>query len=604
MNATIVHRGPDDEGVHLDVGGVALGARRLSIIDVAGGHQPMTNETGTVVAALNGEIYNFSVLRESLLRRGHTLRTRCDTEVLVHLYEDHGVDLVHVLEGMFAFVLWDATAQVLVAARDAFGEKPLFYAVKEDRHLALASEATALTRTGIASSTLSAEAIDEFFVLGYVKAPRTIFEGVSQLLPGHVLLWREADRRPEIRPYWQPPALDAPPRSVDLDMLTEEVGELLTRSMRSRLVADVPLGVFLSGGIDSTLVAALAAEHHPAGIETFTIGYDVGGTSELEPARASARMLGSEHHEVVLTSDEVAARAPHALARLDQPLADQAFIALHVLAEFARVWVTVAVGGEGADELFGGYPRYRWLQLINRLDAAVPDTLLQAAGRVGAWAPRGSRAARFGAALRTSSPRDRHLDWVTAGRRHARATLYGPNLEGLVGSDLTSTWSVDGPVIPRHAAAELMRLDQMHWLPDDVLAKADRATMLASLEMRTPFLHREIAEFASRLPVELHLRSGGKALLRRLLRSSAGADYATRPKGAFRLPVAEWLRGALGQTVELQLGDSALYRDGWFHRGRVRGLFESHRRGDEDHTNVLWPIFALGWWLDGGAGAA
>lgn len=602
MNAELVHRGPDDDGYYLDAAsGAALGARRLSVIDLAAGHQPMTNETGTVAAALNGEIYNFPALREELLRRGHELRTHCDTEVLVHLYEDHGPDLVHALEGMFAFVLWDSEAHVLVAARDRFGEKPLFYADR-DGDLVIASEATALTRTGLVSSEVSPGAIDEYFVLGYVQAPRTIFESIRQLRPGHVLTWSHTERRPKIRAYWQPPVLDAPPRGEDVRDLAAETGELLTRSMRSRLIADVPLGLFLSGGIDSALVAALAAKNHPAGIKTFTIGYDVGSTSELEPARASARMLGTDHHELILSTADVAARTPEVLGRLDQPLADQAFIALHVLAEFARESVTVAVGGEGADELFGGYPRYRWLQLANRLDSTVRASVLKVGADVAMLGPRGSRPWRFGAMLASPRLSDRHLAHVTAGRRSVRRDIYGPRLSAFASSDPAACWNIARLAKRRNVAADLMRLDQMSWLPDDVLAKADRATMLTSLEMRTPFLHREVAEFAASVPVDVHLGNGGKALLRQLLTDLTGSDYAKRSKSAFRVPVAEWLRGPLAATLEQSVQESALYRDGWFDGRRVDAMFVSHRRGERDHSDVLWPLFALGCWFDQAAG--
>jgi asparagine synthase (glutamine-hydrolysing) len=603
MAAQIVHRGPDDDGFHVDrESGVALGARRLSVIDVAGGHQPMTNESGTVVAALSGEIYNFSLLREVLQRRGHTLRSRCDTEVLVHLYEDYGVELLHALEGMFAFVLWDAEERLLMAARDRFGEKPLFYA-EAGGELALASEAAALTRAGVVRARLAAEALDELFVLGYIQAPRTVFEGVRQLPPGHLLTWRQGDQTVSVRPYWQAPRLDAPPRRLKVHELIAELDDLLTRSMRSRLVADVPLGFFLSGGVDSTLVAALAARDQAAPIKTFTVGYDFGSTSELEPARGAAQVLGSEHHELILSGEDVAARAPTALAQLDQPLADPAFIALHLLAEFARRSVTVAVGGEGADELLGGYPRYRWLGLVHRLDDAIAAPLLPAAGRVAQCGPRGSRVKRFGAALRTASLAERQLDWVTEGRQHARRRLYGPRLRALAASDVTAPWDLNGRANERGVAGALMRLDQMHWLPDNVLAKADRATMLASLEMRTPFLHRELAEFAATVPASVHLHNGGKALLRHVLRGLAGSEAADRAKRAFRVPAPEWLRGPLAGTFQAQLADSALYRDGWFSRGPVRAHFDAHRAG-EDHSLVLWPLFVLGCWLDGGAGTA
>ena len=599
MNAEIEHRGPDDEGHFVDLeAGVALGARRLSIIDVAGGHQPIANETGKVVAALNGEIYNYPELRETLLARGHELRTRCDTEVLVHLYEDHGAELVHALEGMFAFVLWDVERRTLIAARDRFGEKPLFYAHDGDE-LLLASEATALTRPGLVPATLSPKAIDEYFVLGYVQSPRTVFEAIRQLPPGHRLSWSRARPRVHVRPYWQPPVLDGVATDASMHELTAEVGDLLTRSMRGRLVADVPLGLFLSGGIDSALVAALAAKHHAAGIKTFTIGYDVGSTNELEPARASANILGSDHHELVLSGEDVAARTPGVLGRLDQPLADQAFIALHLLAEFARRQVTVAVGGEGADELFGGYPRYRWLRFAQRLDTVIPAPVLQAAARAAQLAPPASRAARFGAVLRTPPLAERHLDFVTAGRRAVRSQIYGPVLQALGTSDVTTAWDLTGNANGRDAAAHLMRLDQMRWLPDDVLAKADRATMLTSLEMRTPFLHREVAEFAARLPVDLHLRNGGKSLLRRLLADMIGPEYAKRAKRAFRVPVGDWLRRPLAPILADQLSGSALYREDWFNRARVTALFRAHRSGEDDHSGVLWPLFVLGCWIDG-----
>jgi asparagine synthase (glutamine-hydrolysing) len=424
-----------------------------------------------------------------------------------------------------------------------------------------------------------------------------MFEGVRQLPPGHLLTWSETQRRLSVRPYWQLPVLDSSPRRENPDTLAAEVRDLLTRSMRGRLVADVPLGLFLSGGIDSALVAALAAEHHPAGIKTFTIGYDVGSTNELDPARAAARLLGSEHHELVLSSAEVASRTPAALGRLDQPLADQAFIALHLLAEFARQSVTVAVGGEGADELFGGYPRYRWLQLANRLDGALPAPVLQLAARAAQHAARGSRAQRFGATLALKGLPERHLDFVTAGRLRWRREVYGPRLRHLHGSDLTTSWAANGWA-NGHVGADLMRLDQTHWLPDDVLAKADRATMLASLEMRTPFLHRELAEFAATLPVRMHLRSGGKALLRRILSDLIGAEHAQRAKRAFQVPVADWLRGPLAPTFAEQLHSGALYRDGWFDRSRVSAMFDAHRREQGEYGDVLWPLFALGCWLD------
>jgi len=596
MNAEIVHRGPDDAGVHVDPGsGVALGARRLSIIDLADGHQPVINETGTVAGALNGEIYNFESLREELLRAGHRLRSRCDTEVLVHLYEEHGPDMVHALEGMYAFVIWDAQRRRLLAARDRFGEKPLFY-VARGRELVLASEATALTRTGQASSAVSAAALDEYFVLGYVQAPRSIFAEIRQLPPAHLLTWSQERPHPSVTRYWSPPAPSGEPTEEPFAELVDEAEELLARSMRGRLHADVPVGLFLSGGVDSALVGAFAADQISGTLKTFTVGYDVGGTSEAVPARALAAALHSDHHELVLTGSEMAVRAPATLARLDQPLADQAFVPLHLLAAQARREVTVVVGGEGSDELFGGYPRVRWMDLAGRMARRLPDSALRSVGAASRRLPAGGRAGRFAQMLATRSLAERHLGCVTAGRPGTRASVYGPALAPLADSDLARGWGVE-QVPGRHAAADLMRLDQTRWLPDDVLAKADRATMLTSLEMRTPFLHRELGEFAASLPAETHLADDGKAIVRALVRRRIGPEFAKRAKRPFAVPVGDWLRGSLGATLGEQVAGSALYRDGWFAAEPVGRLLAAHRRGEADHSAVLWPLFSLGcWW--------
>ena len=598
MNAAMVHRGPDDEGLHLDTqSGIAIGARRLSIIDLHGGHQPLSNEDGSVWAVLNGEIYNHPRLQDELRNRGHNLRSLTDTEVLVHLYEDHGDDLVDFLEGMFAFAVLDTRRRRLLVVRDRFGEKPLFYADRGG-NLTFASELDALLAGSGMALDLDPAAVDEFFVLGYVQTPGCIARGVRQLPAAHLLTWSEDDPTPRTRCYWSLPAAPAQVGDVSEDELVAETVRLLELSVRGRMLSDVPLGVLLSGGLDSTLLAAIASRISEAPVKTFTVGYDSGTVSEAADARATAKILGTDHHELVLRESELADRVPGALAALDQPVADPAFVALHAIAELARRDVTVAVGGEGADELFGGYPRYRWLARARSLDGRVPPAARRMAAR-GLAPVLPDRARRLVDVLDPRPTAERHLDWVTGGRRLARDQLYGPALRDMV----------DPAAIARGVAAALgnghrdglpaalMALDRQSWLQDDVLPKADRAGMLVSLELRTPYLHRDLAEFAASIPTRVHLAGGGKRLLRRAL-DDVGPQLPRRPKRAFSVPLAQWLRGPLRPVLEEQLAQSSLYGEGLLDAGQVRKRLERHVSGTGDESAVLWPILGLGLWLD------
>lgn len=596
MNAAMTHRGPDDEGIYRDEAvGVALGARRLSVIDVEGGHQPVGNEDGTVWAALNGEIYNHPALREHLLERGHVLRSGTDTEVLVHLYEEYGDALVHSLEGMFAFALWDARRRQLLIVRDRFGEKPLFYH-EADGVLTFASELTALLAGSAIPRDLDLESLDSYFVFGYVPGPESIVRGIRQLPPAHALVW-EPGQACEIRRYWQTPDVSVKP-TESLRQLTDETGRLLRRSIGSRLIADVPLGVLLSGGIDSSLIAVLAAEVSSRPIKTFTVGYDVGGVAETEGARITAREIGSDHHELVLEETDLAKRAPRVLADLDQPLADQALVATHAIAEFCRREVTVAVGGEGADELFGGYPRYRWLRRAARLDA-VPDRMRRSAASLAAAMPARGRLERLVPVLEPQPTIERHIDWVTSHRRQLRRDLYGPALVGTFEAHRVAErlHAEADESFGRGAPDAAMRLDQRHWLPDDVLAKADRASMQNSLELRTPYLHHELAEFAASVPESIHTAAGGKQLLRKLAQD-LGLSASARAKTAFRVPAADWLRGPLAQVVDEQLRSGVLYEHEILNRDYVARLVSEHRDRTADWTQALWPVLALGLWAD------
>jgi asparagine synthase (glutamine-hydrolysing) len=605
MNAAMRLRGPDDEGTYVDDRtGVAIGARRLSIIDVAGGHQPVSNEDGTIWAALNGEIYNHPELQERLRGQGHRMASGVDTEVLVHLYEQSGIRMVQEIEGMYAFALWDARREELLVVRDRFGEKPLFYA-QQGGQLVFASELDALLQGLDGGLDLDPAAVDAFFVFGYVPGPASIARGIRQLPPGHLLRWSTRSRRVDVEAYWRPAPRPPAARTPRFEELVEETEALLEASVRSRLVSDVPLGVFLSGGIDSTLVAALAARVSEHRIKTFTVGYDVGSVSEAPEARRTAAELGAEHHELTLTQQELTKRIPGLLAGLDQPLADQALVSLHAIAERARADVTVALGGEGADELFGGYPRYRWLRRAERLGDVVPAPAAAKLAGVTCKLPH-ARAELVADLIRPRDLLARHLDWVTSRRRGWRSRLYGPGLAGRVAGDQL----VDGLRDRLNGAGNasvmrrLMTLDQLQWLPDDVLAKADRAGMRVSMEIRTAYLNRELAEFAAGVPAERHAGRTGKALLRALLARIAPHADRPRPKTAFRVPAAEWLRGPLAPLIEHQTASGAAYTEGWFDGKETRRVLRDHQRGVTDAAEVLWPMLAFGLWLDRMRGTA
>jgi asparagine synthase (glutamine-hydrolysing) len=599
MCALLVHRGPDDEGIYCDPGGVSIGTRRLAVMDVAGGHQPLCNESGDVWVAFNGEIYNHRRLREQLRERGHRFNTTTDTEVLPHLYEEYGDAFVSSLEGMFALALWDATRGRLLLARDRFGEKPLFVH-ERGGNLVFASELTALLSVSPQLRELDPAAIDAFFVFAYVPGPRTIVRGVRQLAPGSMLAWERDTRRTSERSWFSPPA-SGDDASEPFRLVASEAERLFQDAVATRMIADVPVGVFLSGGVDSTLVALAAARQSSQRLKTFTIGYDVGSVNETLKARSVAERLGADHHELTLTLAEVAEHAPPLLAGLDQPLGDRALVPLRALSEFARPRVTVALGGEGADELFGGYPRYRWLERAERAQEYVPSRAAQAIGglaRRDGTVPAGlGRAAR----LAPAPLLERNLDWVTADRRHARASLYGPALSGVAPNlVLDELGALAGERNGASVGRWAMHLDQVHYLPDDVLVKTDRASMLASLELRTVFLSRELSELASSVGAPIHLSGGGKALVHDMLPKDLRARSGVRGyrKTAFRVPAAEWLRGPLAPAFDEQLRRGTLYTDGYFDCDAVQALVRGHSAGARDHSERLWPLLSLGLWVD------
>jgi asparagine synthase (glutamine-hydrolysing) len=517
--------------------------------------------------------------------------------VLVHLYEEYGDDMVHALEGMYALALWDRRRRRLLLARDRFGEKPLFY-TRLGSALVFASELTALCEGIPTRPDIDATAMEAYFILGYVPGPATMLAGVRQLAPGELLCWEHATDRLISSRYWRP-VKPAATVSASVDELATETHRLLDTSVQSRMIADVPLGVLLSGGVDSTLVAALSASHSNCPIKTFTVGYEVEHVSETKAARRCAEVIGSDHREIVLSDADVAERVPRVLRAMDQPLADQALIPNHAVAELARGEVTVAIGGEGADEVFGGYPRYRWLTHAEKLHRVVPASAMSTAHAALCQLPLKGRLRRLRDLTAPCSALERNVQWVTEGRAGLSPSLFGPALAGgasrrVMRGGLASLLETCSDV---GVCDGLMLLDQESWLPDDVLVKTDRASMMVSLEVRTPYLNRELTEFATSVPGDLHRRGGGKLLLRSVLAKVLPAA-AQRRKAGWLAPASEWLRGPLAPILDTQVRRGCLFSEGWFDRAQVAACVRQHAAGTHELSSPLWALLALGLWLD------
>lgn len=602
MRDLLVHRGPDSTGEYA-TNGAYLGIRRLRVIDLVTGDQPITNEDGTVHAILNGELYNYRELREELVRRGHRFTTASDTEVLVHGWESFGRDLPAHVEGMFAFAIWDDRTRELVVARDRMGKKPLLYAQPRPGAFVFTSEFRALLADPDVDRRLDPEALDLYLSFGYVPAPRTIYRGVTKLLPGHLAVWR--DGRLETIRYWSSPSPGG--REVSEDAAAEELLSVMRAAVRDRLIADVPLGAFLSGGVDSSLVVALMAE--AAGrVRTFSVGFDERDYSELAHARRVAERYGTEHHELVIRPDLVEV-APLLARHYGEPFADSSAVPTYYLAKLTRQHVTVALSGDGGDEAFAGYDRYRAMRMAAGLDwipeAVRAPVLAGAAAMVPGRASRrgrAQRASRFlrGAALPTVR---RYLAWTGIFDEAGKDALLAPDApryRRAAEAILADAMGTQGDVAERANQADL-RL----YLPDDLLVKMDIASMASSLEARSPFLDRRVVEFGVGLPLHLKMRGGrGKYLLRRVAERFVPRENLYRPKMGFGLPVGEWFRGGLGGLLDdTVLSPRALAR-GLFCPLAVRALVEQHRAGRIDHTHRLWALVMLELWQREVAGGA
>ena len=578
MRAALVHRGPD-EGSTDAFGHCVLGHQRLKVIDLESGCQPVSNETGDVVAVFNGEAYNFMSLRDQL--GGHEVRGTGDTPILPHLYEESGPHFVERLHGMFALALWDAGRERLVLARDRLGKKPLLWTRLPDGTLAFASELKALLRLPQVSREIDLDAIDAYLALQYVPGNRTGLRGIHKLAPGHVLVAEGETER--IERYWRPEPAEP---STDEGEWLERVRATVGDAVRERLVADVPLGALLSGGIDSSIVVALMAQASSQPVRTFTVGFPDARYDERAYARAVASRYGTVHEEVEIEED-IASTLPRLAATFDEPLGDEAAFPTFLIAEQARRHVTVALAGDGGDEAFAGYERY----IAHRLAERIPGRLAQGSAAVLRLLPAARREPRSNLFRAT-----RFLDVASApaGERYARLMEVFPvELRRELWSDARQAQQMR--LEPsRPGVAGLQLLDVETYLPGDLLLKADLASMAHSLELRSPFLDHDVVALGLALPDALKTRGReGKVALRRAFAADLPAEVAGRGKSGFGVPLGRWFRSELRDTAhDLLSGDR-----GWFRPGTVRRLLDEHESGRADHGHRLWCLLMLELWV-------
>ncbi|MDD4700695.1 MAG: asparagine synthase (glutamine-hydrolyzing) [Desulfovibrio sp.] len=608
MTDRIAHRGPDGEGQWLN-GPVCLGHRRLSIIDLGTGGQPMHSADERYTVVFNGEIYNFAELKEELAANGARFRTSSDTEVILEGYRQWGVDCLARFNGMFAFALWDSVEQRLFCARDPFGKKPFFYTLQQGR-LYFASEMTALEKVPGLSLTMQPEAVMRYLAYEYVPTPQTIYGEVESLPPAHWMLLEAGELR--TGRYWDMPMPDENDRR-GVAQLGEELQFLMARAVRRRMVSDVPLGVFLSGGIDSSIVAGLMARQSSTPIKTFSIGFSEASYDESRYARIVAQAFGTDHHERVLSAEECADSLPGIVSRMDVPMADASVAPTWLLSGVTREKVTVALGGDGADELWAGYEHYigfKVAEWYNALPALVRNKIVEPLGR------------RLPSSAGYINPRLAVATFLRAAQAPAwqgvqtMLTAFTPDMQAEI---LTSAFKAQAPGVlspdrlfaptrqqfehwqPYGAATPLARAFHVYarqFMLDDILVKVDRCSMLHSLEVRAPFLDKDVAEFAARLPVDRKLHGfKRKWLLKKAFAGLLPKEILCRNKRGFQIPVAQWLRGRMRPLMEDLLSPDSLKAQGIFDPLAVRALMDEHVSGRADLRKPLWTllVFQL-WW--------
>lgn len=602
MTDVMSHRGPNDRGTYLS-DGIAIGVRRLSIVDVEGGHQPLSNEDGTIWAAQNGELYNHEALRARLAPEGHVFTNRCDTEVLPHLYERYGPDLVREIRGMFGLVVWDGRERSALIARDRLGIKPLYWAEVGDL-LIFASELKSILASGLVEPRVDYEAVDTFLAFGFVAGERSIVAGVNKLRPGHRL--RIADGRVKDEPYWKYPRPVPDPSLRDSEAVGDALAEKLEESVRLRLMADVPLGAMLSGGLDSSLVVALMARNMAEPVKTFSIGFiEDGDRNELADARFVSSLFGTEHHEIELSYRDRVLDLETLVWYLDEPLADLSALGFYALCELASKHVTVALSGQGADELFGGYTKHRAASLVAPW-RNLPAPGRKAFARVGDW--RGEPLSRLATALEAETPAERVLAMSGKVGHELRADLFRGPMAALDGQSALRVVQTLAGDLDGDALGSTLFIDGQLALVDDMLHYFDRSSMAHSLEVRVPFLDHEFVEFAARIPSALKVRRlRTKVVLKDVGRRFLPQRIVDKRKlGFFAGSVGGWLQAQVDDAVgDYLLAENPACAD-FVDVKVLRRLVEDHvRNRDRGHNaRLLLALLMLEVWLQAFASPA
>ncbi len=597
MNRTLTPRGPDEEGSWRDAN-VGLAMRRLAIIDLKSGQQPMTSEDGYVVVVCNGEIYNFKELRADLEKRGHRFKTNSDIEILPALYLEHGDEFLTHVNGMFALALWDARNQRLIVARDRMGKKPLYWTHTKGAFV-FGSELKAVLANPEVRRTIDRVALAKYLAYEYIPAPHSIFEDIHKLGPGEYLVLHGGET--SVHPYWDVPMDEIHHVHSEYEV-TRDLRDLLKRAVERRLISDVPLGVFLSGGIDSSTIVALMAELvDPRSIKTFSIAFTEKSFDESSYAREVAKFFGTDHREERLEPQSLIDLLPEVSAFLDEPMADNSIVPTYALSKFTRKHVTVALGGDGGDELFAGYPTFqadRYARFYRLLPRVFRERVIEP---LAAKLPVSDENISFdfkvkqflkGAGIKDAT---RHMVWMGAFSPDEQMALWRDAAPGPVFDDVERYWRASHG---HSHGNRILYLYKKLYLQEDILVKVDRASMATSLEVRAPFLDREVVEFVSRLPYSYKLRGlTMKYLLKKAMGDRLPKGIATRAKKGFGVPVAKWFKGPLKELMMDELGEAKLAREGFFKPGYVRALIDEHLAQKADHRMKLWALLVFELWL-------
>jgi len=588
MSRSLAHRGPDGSGLYVR-GRAGLGHRRLSIIDLVSGGQPIHNEDRSIAIVFNGEIYNYKELRSTLAAKGHRLATESDTEVIVHLYEDFGDDCVDHLNGMFAFALWDSKRERLLLARDRLGERPLYYWQGSGR-LLFASELKAILKDPSVPREVDLQALDDYLAYGYVPAPRTIFKGIHKLCAAERLVWENGRVRTE--KYWS--VRFQADRGRSEGSWVEELRALLDDSIALRLRSDVPVGAFLSGGLDSNGIVALASMQLSRPLQTFTVGFAEADFDEAARARLTAERYKTDHHEIVVRESAMSDWGD-LVAHFDEPFGDPSMLPTYYIAREARRYVKVCLSGDAGDEVFAGYPHYPETRTYSKLDR-IPLAVRQALfGSIADLLPNYVRGKGFARRL-SASPAARYQRQIGVFDGGERRELLRPELA----AEMCAEARLFEPFFGRNSLdpVSLAQLvDQNTYLPEDVLVKVDRAAMKNALEVRVPFLDHRVVELVNSMPSELKLNGNtSKYVLRRMLKDLVPPQVLSGPKRGFGIPIRDWFRGQLEPFARDLLLSASTRSSRFLRRSAVQGLLDSHQRGGRDLSDRIWALLVLEEW--------